>query len=78
MIDSPKDGQTAYQVYVMRIWQEQTTPQVWRFVLEDPNSGQRRGFSCLSELTAYLENVTTSQLKEKNFSRLSKNRKEKS
>jgi hypothetical protein len=62
MIDSGESRATAYQVYVMRIWQEQTTPPVWRFTLEDPTTGQRRGFSCLSELTAYLENITSPQL----------------
>ena len=62
MTDSTESKPTAYQVYVMRIWQEQTATPVWRYSLEDPATGQRRGFSCLSELTAYLENVTSPQL----------------
>ena len=61
MTNSLEKKKTSYQVYVMRIWQEQATPPVWRFNLEDPNTGQRRGFSCLSELTAYLENLTAPQ-----------------
>ncbi len=58
MSDSPESSTATYQVYVMRIWQEQTDPPVWRFSLEDPNSGHQRGFSCLPELTAYLESET--------------------
>lgn len=61
MADFPQVNGSSYQVYVMRIWQEQTNPPVWRFILENPTSGQRRGFTCLSELTAYLENIITSQ-----------------
>ena len=59
MTDSFEHMTTTYQVLVMRIWQEKTDPSVCRFSLEDPNTGQRRGFANLSELTAYLENITT-------------------
>jgi len=52
-----------YQVYLLRLWQETGDvpphPDTWRFSLEDPTTKQRRGFSCLAELTAYLENVTS-------------------
>lgn len=58
MIDSFEHKATAYQVYVMRIWQEQTVPPVWRFSLEDPNTGHQRGFSTLPEFVAYLEGET--------------------
>jgi len=54
-----------YQVYVMRLWQEQASPKEsssgWRFSIENPATGQRRGFSCLDELVAYLENLTTQE-----------------
>jgi len=58
MTDSFKYNATEYKVYVMRIWREQTTSTVCRFSLEDPNTRQRRGFSTLSELVAYLEGET--------------------
>jgi hypothetical protein len=58
MSDFPRSNAATYQVYVMRIWLEQTVPPVWRFSLEDPNSGHQRGFSCLTELVAYLEDTT--------------------
>lgn len=49
----------------MRLWQEMIStgegPYGWRFSLEDPATGQKRGFSCLEELVAYLENLTTRQ-----------------
>ena len=61
MTDSLESRGIAYQVYVMRFWQEQIDSPVWRISLEDPNTGQRRGFACLSELTAYLENATSLQ-----------------
>jgi len=58
MIDSLESRGIAYQVYVMRFWQEQIDSPVWRFSLEDPNTGHQRGFSCLTELVAYLEGET--------------------
>jgi hypothetical protein len=61
MADFSTSMGSTYHVYVMRIWQEQTIPPVLRFILENPISGQRRGFNGLYELTAYLENLTTSQ-----------------
>ncbi len=48
-----------YQVYVLRLWQEQAASAEhlaeWRFVLEEPKTGQRRGFASLDALTAFLE-----------------------
>jgi hypothetical protein len=62
LMSNPLDHKAAgYQVYVMRIWLEKVDSPVWRFSLEDPNTGQRKGFACLSKLTAYLENATTLQ-----------------
>jgi hypothetical protein len=47
-----------YQAYVLRLWQEQAaTPErvaVWRFMLEDPKTRQRRGFENLECLLAFL------------------------
>jgi hypothetical protein len=51
-----------YQVYVMRLWRDKTpseeTSSGWRFSIENPSTGQRRGFSSLEELVAFLENLT--------------------
>ena len=51
-----------YQVYVMRLWRDKTPseeiPSGWRFSIENPSTGQRRGFSNLEELVAFLENLT--------------------
>jgi len=41
-----------YHTYVLRCWQERSaqpmeTTSVWRFSLEDPSTGRRRGFASL-------------------------------
>jgi hypothetical protein len=47
-----------YRAYLLRLWAVQTqdpgTPAIWRFSLEDPRTGKRRGFAHLEELTAFL------------------------
>ena len=35
--------------------QDSKAPKVWRFSLEDPRTGQRRGFADLEALVVYLE-----------------------
>ncbi len=48
-----------YVAYLLRCWAEQgddpTAAAVWRFSLEDPHTGQRRGFPSLAALIAALE-----------------------
>lgn len=65
MANPPISRAPEYQVYVMRLWQEDSaSPEaypVWRFSLEEPLTGQRRGFSCLAELVAFLENSTAAE-----------------
>ena len=44
-----------YHTYLLRCWQEQSTQDhetvnTWRFSLEDPQTGQRRGFANLETL----------------------------
>lgn len=45
--------------YLLTIWQERgrepDQPLVWRFSLEEPRTGRRRGFATLKELVAALE-----------------------
>jgi len=47
-----------YQVYLLRFWQERDhlpeTAMVWRFSLEDPHTGERRGFADLPALQDFL------------------------
>jgi rRNA maturation protein Nop10 len=47
-----------YIAYLLRGWMEQgddpASPANWRFSLEDPHTGQRRGFASLERLTAAL------------------------
>jgi hypothetical protein len=53
------DSRPFYQVYLLRLWREplddDTSPPVWRFSLEDSVTHQRRGFESLEALTAFLE-----------------------
>ena len=51
-----------YRSYLLTFWEERSQdPQVvetWRFSLQDPHTGQRRGFACLADLCAFLEQET--------------------
>jgi hypothetical protein len=48
-----------YQVYVLRIWQDQAAtrerPARLRFSLENPNTGNRRGFASFEAFVAFLQ-----------------------
>ncbi len=45
-----------YLSYLLRLWQANRGGElVWRASLEGPHTGERRGFACLAELVAYLE-----------------------
>jgi hypothetical protein len=53
-----------YFSYLLRLWQAGDGSQrQWRASLEDPHSGELRGFASLEELTAFLRQQT--QLEEK-------------
>ena len=56
---TPSGRHSRYQVYVLRLWQEPGESRVhcatWRFVLEEPKTGQRRGFRDLAALMDFLE-----------------------
>jgi hypothetical protein len=47
-----------YQVYILRLWREPADPPgkptPWRFVLEEPKTGQRRGFKDFDALMGFL------------------------
>jgi len=48
-----------YRAYVLIMWEERNrdpdTPAVWRFRLEDPRTGQQRGFASPEALIEALE-----------------------
>ncbi len=49
----------SYHVFVLRCWQEHSGhPELnaWRFNLQDPGTGQHRGFATLEALLAFLTN----------------------
>ena len=50
---------SCYHVYVLRLWREPTEAEAqsatWRFVLQAPQTGQRRGFTSFGALMAFLE-----------------------
>jgi hypothetical protein len=53
------DKPPCYRSYLLTFWEERnqdpTASAVWRFSLEDPRTGQRRGFADLEALIAALE-----------------------
>jgi hypothetical protein len=52
------NNRDTYQVHILRKWQEQSIRSDWRFILENPKTGSRRGFACLSDMTIYLQHLT--------------------
>jgi hypothetical protein len=59
------DKPPRYRTYLLTCWGEQSQdpsePVVWRFRLEDPHSGRRRGFASLEALVAVLERELTGE-----------------
>ena len=52
----PADRKKRYQSYLLRLWIEnENGKQVWRISLEDPFTGERRGFASRRDLCAFLE-----------------------
>ena len=50
-----------YLAYLLRLWQvRDNNEMVWRASLEDPHSGERRGFASLEMLVAFLQEQTRS------------------
>lgn len=51
--------QRQYFSYLLRLWQVSSAgSRVWRASLEDPHTGERRGFADLESLFAFLEEQT--------------------
>lgn len=61
MFDKPP----RYRSYLLTFWEERSrdprVPEVWRFSLQDPRTGQRRGFASLEALVTALEQETSSK-----------------
>lgn len=57
-----RDLPPRYCAFLLRFWQVRSRrpdePATWRFSLEDPNSGKRRGFPDLDSLFAFLKTQT--------------------
>jgi hypothetical protein len=49
---SPSARPPGYRAYLLRCWREATG---WRFSLEDPHTGERRGFAGPEALVGHLE-----------------------
>ena len=52
------DQPPRYRSYLLTCWEERSrdpgAPDLWRFSLKDPNTGQRRGFADLEEMLVFL------------------------
>jgi hypothetical protein len=54
----------AYLSYLLRLWQvEIRTEPVWHASLEDPHTGERKGFADLQSLFAFLEAEMANRVK---------------
>ena len=51
--------QGSYLSYLLRLWQTGSGDErVWRASLEDPHTGERKGFASLTDLFTFLEQET--------------------
>ena len=65
----PVDLKKRYQSYLLRLWVEDVNgKQVWRISLEDPFSGERRGFASRRDLCAYLEEKMSTSIENQEVS----------
>ena len=59
------DKPPRYRSYVLTFWEERSrdpsVPVVWRFSLEDPRTGERRGFGSLEALVVALVREMTGE-----------------
>ena len=55
-----KKKQAGYYSFLLRLWQvKEDGGQEWRATLENVESGEKRGFTSVEELLAYLSQVTS-------------------
>ncbi|MBI5302038.1 MAG: hypothetical protein HY868_07860 [Chloroflexi bacterium] len=54
-----------YLAYMLRLWQVRDNGETtWRASLEDPHSGERRGFASLEMLFAFLREQTCTETRQ--------------
>jgi hypothetical protein len=59
------DAQSRYISYLLRLWRASGVGQpMWRVSIEDPHSGERRGFADLDSFFAFLKAQITSRNQE--------------
>ena len=62
------DKPPRYRSYVLTFWEERRgdpdAPVVWRFSLQDPRTGQRRGFASLEKVMSFLRSELLNNLHE--------------
>lgn len=56
---------SSYTIYLLRLWIESEADAVWRFSLEEPRTGARRGFATLDELVHFLQQETTKETRKR-------------
>ncbi len=60
------DQPPRYCSYLLRCWEERTQhrerPRVWRYSLENPHTGERRGFPSIDALLTFLRAETCGEL----------------
>jgi hypothetical protein len=55
-----------YLAYMLRLWQVRNNDEmVWRASLEDPHTGERRGFGSLEMLVAFLREQTRAETRQR-------------
>lgn len=55
---NPSNERRRYHAYLLRLWQtDEGEAVVWRALLEDPRTGERRGFADLASLFVFLNDT---------------------
>lgn len=62
-----------YTIYLLRLWLNDERETGWRFSLEDPRTGARRGFASLEELTTFLQQETSGTVERAQYEALDDN-----
>lgn len=47
-----------YHTFILSLWAETGTEPLWRCSLENPHTGERRGFQSFDEIAAFLQGWT--------------------
>lgn len=55
MPPTPSERPLRYHTFLLSLWAEAEAGPDWRCSLEDPRTGERRGFKTIDELAAFLK-----------------------